>query len=193
MDRGCVVSQPDSGSQTGAENRGEPDVRPDDLWRYSRYSMASLRTGQDKLLRQLDPMATQQPVGPTDGMRKEQRLEKAIDDYAEIVHLKCCTLRRGFLKDLSVLVVLPVAASVAAALYGNPLAAIGIAGVSGVNVTDRLREGTTLLNKYWDATSKVKKTVPQLKTQLHCCPLSDEECLDKFRDTLREYSASLQF
>ncbi|MBN1856277.1 MAG: hypothetical protein JW846_04915 [Dehalococcoidia bacterium] len=126
-----------------------------------------------------------------DDAEKYACLEKAIVDYEHMVHQKSAALKRGFIKDLTVLVILPVVAGIIVGQYSNLVAVLGIVGVSGVNLSQRLQNGTTLLTKYWDAKSKVERTVPQVKMELHSCTRTDRPCLDAVQTLLRSYAASL--
>lgn len=122
---------------------------------------------------------------------QHKRLAKAIGQYEVVVDDALSDLRRPFILDGVVIVIIPAVLSVIAFIFSNVAGFLTTLGLGGINAEERLRRGQTVLKSYWSERSKLKKTVQRLELELLLCSPSNGAGLKDIEKLLRAYVNAL--
>lgn len=120
------------------------------------------------------------------------RIDNAIDLYASMIDRAIARSQRAFFLDLSLIIILPVVATVIAGFFSNIAGLFTTLGVGTVNAGDKLVRGKTILLKYWSERAKLENSVNILRLRLRLCDATDDESLNNIEQLLRGYIKSLQ-
>ena len=122
---------------------------------------------------------------------QHKRLGEAISLYKSTVDEAIADLRRPFILDLAVIVIIPLVLVIVAAIWSNVAGVLTTLGLGGINAEERLRRGQTVLKSYWGECSKLKKSVRTLEFELQLCSPSNQTGLQKIEELLRAYLDAL--
>lgn len=119
------------------------------------------------------------------------RLEEAISSYKSAVDVALKDLRRPFILDLVLIVIVPTGVTIAAHIFSNVAGFLTTLGLGALNAEERFRRGQTVLRSYWGDCSKLNKSVRTLEFELQLCSPSNSVGLQRIEKLLRAYFDAL--